>query len=66
MTLATIVTEIYGAKLDDSGNSVTGEDGHFVPDKLLAHAVMEKRQGWGDANSPGAAQRKLELRGVQG
>ena len=42
---ATIVTEIYAAKLDDSGKPVMGEDGHFVPAKLLAHAVMEKRQG---------------------
>ncbi len=49
---ATIVTEIYAAKVDDSGNPVTGEDGHFVPDKLLAHAVMEKRRGWGDAIPP--------------
>ncbi|MDH3452285.1 MAG: cytochrome P460 family protein [Gammaproteobacteria bacterium] len=48
----TIVTEIYAAKLDDSGMPVTGEDGHFVPEKLLTHAVMEKRRGWGDTIPP--------------
>ena len=46
---AFIVTEIYSAKLDDSGNPVTGDDGHFVADKLVALAVMEKRHGYGDA-----------------
>ena len=45
---ATIVTEIYAAKLDANGKPVTGNDGHFVPAKLLAYAVMEKRRGWGD------------------
>ena len=49
---ATIVTEIYAAKLDDADKPVVGEDGHFVSDKLLAYAVMEKRQGWGDAIPP--------------
>ncbi len=42
-----IVTEIYAAKLDDSGNPVKGDDGHFVPDKLLAIAAMEKLAGQG-------------------
>ena len=46
---AFIVTEVYAAKLDDSGSPVKGDDGHFVADKLLALAVMEKRQGYGDA-----------------
>ncbi len=45
---ATIVTEIYAAKLDDNDKPVTGNDGHFVPAKLLAYAVMEKRKGWGN------------------
>lgn len=44
-----ILTEIYAAKLDADGNPVSGDDGHYVADKLLAYAVMEKRQGWGDA-----------------
>lgn len=45
---AFILTEIHAAKLDDQGQPVVGEDGHFVADKLLAVAAMEKRPGWGE------------------
>jgi cytochrome c553 len=44
-----ILTEIYGARLDAVGNPVSGSDGHYEADKLVAYAVMEKRQGYGDA-----------------
>lgn len=46
---AFILTEIYAAKLDDSGEPIKGDDDHYVADKLIAYAVMEKRQGYGDA-----------------
>lgn len=46
---AFVLTEIYAAKVDGDGNPVKGDDGHFVADKLLVVAAMEKRKGWGDA-----------------
>lgn len=44
-----VLTEIYAAKLDADANPVKGGDGHFVADKLVVLAAMEKRKGWGDA-----------------
>jgi hypothetical protein len=44
---AVIAMEVYKAKLDDSEEPVTGEDGFFVADQLAAIAVMETREGWG-------------------
>lgn len=38
---------IYSAQLDDKGNPVKGDDGHFKKDKLTGVTVMEKRQGFG-------------------
>ena len=45
---AFVLTEIYSAKLDEQGNPVKGDDGHFQAGKLLVLAAMEKRTGWGD------------------
>jgi len=38
----------HSAQLDGQGNPIKGPDGHFVKDKVLGYAVMEKRTGWGD------------------
>ena len=38
----------HSAQLDGQGNPVKGSDGHFIKDKVLGYAVMEKRTGWGD------------------
>jgi plastocyanin len=44
----TVLTLIqYKAALDAAGNPVKGPNGRFVKGDLIAHAVMEKRQGWG-------------------
>jgi len=44
-TVFTIVR--YSAQLDPQDNPVKGADGHFVKDKILGYAAMEKRTGWG-------------------
>jgi plastocyanin len=44
----TVLTLIqYKAQVDAAGNPVKGPDGRFVKGDLVAHAVMEKRKGWG-------------------
>jgi plastocyanin len=44
----TILTLIqYKAQVDAAGNPLKGADGRFVKGDLVAHAVMEKRAGWG-------------------
>lgn len=42
-----LVGEVYAARKDADGNVVTSSLGRRVRDKLVAVAVMEKRQGWG-------------------
>ena len=42
-----LFVEIFKAKLDDGKNPVTGSDGLFVAEKLLAFTAMEKQSGWG-------------------
>jgi cytochrome c553 len=44
---AVILTEVYTAKLDANKNPVTGSDGHFVPDKLVAYTAMATGKDWG-------------------
>jgi plastocyanin len=44
----TVLTLIqYKAQLDAAGNPVKDAKGRFVKGDLIAHAVMEKRAGWG-------------------
>ena len=44
----TVLTLIqYKAQVDAAGNPVKGANGRFVKGDLIAHAVMEKRAGWG-------------------
>jgi plastocyanin len=44
----TVLTLIqYKAQVDAAGNPVKGPNGRFVKGDLIAHAVMEKRAGWG-------------------
>jgi hypothetical protein len=42
-----LVVVRYAAQVDAAGNPVKGPDGHFIKDKLLGYAAMEKRTGWG-------------------
>jgi cytochrome c553 len=42
-----LVLEQHAAKLDADKKPVTGSDGFFERDRLLAYAVMERRAGWG-------------------
>ncbi|TMJ29633.1 MAG: hypothetical protein E6G96_09975 [Alphaproteobacteria bacterium] len=42
-----LVVMRYSAQLDAQGNPIKGPDGHFVKDKVLGYAAMEKRTGWG-------------------
>jgi Cytochrome P460 len=48
MPSGTVFTVVrYSAQLDAQGNPIKGTDGHFIKDKVLGYAVMEKRTGWG-------------------
>ena len=40
--------EVFKAKLDDAQMPIKGDDGHFVPDKLVTYTAMETQPGWGD------------------
>ncbi len=42
-----LFAEVYSAKLDAEGKPVTGADGFFVVDKLVAYTAMEREAGWG-------------------
>jgi len=42
-----LFAEVYAAKLDASGNPVTGGDGYYAADKLLFYTAMEREAGWG-------------------
>jgi len=44
---AVILTEVYTAKLDANKNPVTGADGFFVPEKLVAYTAMATGKDWG-------------------
>ncbi len=44
---AVLFVEIFKAELDDAKTPVTGGDGLFVAEKLLAFTAMEKQSGWG-------------------
>ncbi len=46
-----LVGEIYKAKLNDKGEVAESVLGRRIRGKLAAIAVMEKRQGWGEAFS---------------
>ncbi len=46
-----LVGEIYKAKLNDKGEVIESSLGRRIRGKLAAIAVMEKRQGWGEAFS---------------
>lgn len=41
--------EVYKAKLDAAGDPVTGADGFYEPDELVAFTAMERQPGWGEA-----------------
>jgi cytochrome c553 len=42
-----LFVEVYAAKLDADKNPVKGDDGHFVPDKIIAYTAMARDAGWG-------------------
>lgn len=42
-----LFAEVYAAKLDADKKPVTGPDGYYAPDKLLAYTAMEREAGWG-------------------
>jgi cytochrome c553 len=42
-----LFAEVYTAKLDADGKPVTGGDGFFVPEKLVAYTAMARDAGWG-------------------
>jgi cytochrome c553 len=44
---AVLLLEQHAAKLDADKKPVTGADGFFVSDRLVAYAVMGKGPGWG-------------------
>jgi len=44
-----LFVEVNSAKLDAEKKPVTGADGHFVPDQLVAYTAMAREAGWGDA-----------------
>jgi cytochrome c553 len=46
---AMLFVEVNSAKLDADKKPVTGPDGHFVPDQLVAYTAMARESGWGDA-----------------
>jgi cytochrome c553 len=43
-----LFVEVYGVKLDEAKNPITGADGFYVPEKLLFYTAMETQPGWGD------------------
>jgi cytochrome c553 len=44
---AVIFVEVHMAKLDEKKNPVTGADGFYVPEKLLAYTAMATGKDWG-------------------
>jgi cytochrome c553 len=44
-----LLVEVNSAKLDAEKKPVTGADGHFMPDQLVAYTAMAREAGWGDA-----------------
>jgi len=45
---ATIVMEIFKAKLNDSNEPIIGDDGYYLKDTLAAYATMENEPNWGE------------------
>ena len=44
---AVLLIEFYSAKQDADQKPVTGGDGFFVPDQLVAFSAMQREAGWG-------------------
>ena len=42
-----LFAEVYSAKLDADKKPVTGADGFFLPDQLVAYTAMARDAGWG-------------------
>ena len=42
-----LFAEVYTAKLDAAKNPVTGADGYFAPDQIVAYTAMAREAGWG-------------------
>ena len=42
-----LFVEVHAAKLDSNKKPVTGDDGFFVPAKLLFYTAMAREAGWG-------------------
>jgi cytochrome c553 len=42
-----LFVEVYSAKLDADKKPVTGSDGFFAPDQLVAYTAMQRDVGWG-------------------
>jgi hypothetical protein len=42
-----LLVEVYSAKLDADGKAVTGADGFYQADKLVAYTEMARDPGWG-------------------
>ena len=42
-----LFAEVYSAKLDDDKKPVTGADGFFAADQLVAYTEMAREAGWG-------------------
>ncbi len=49
---ATIVMEVYKARLDENGEPLVGDSGVYEKGKLAAIAVMEKSSSWKAAFNP--------------
>ena len=47
-TNASIVMEIYKAKLNNDGDPVKGSDGFYQKESLAAYAAMKKERNWGE------------------
>jgi cytochrome c553 len=43
-----LFAEVYTAKLDANKNPITGADGVYETDKVVAYTAMERQAGWGD------------------
>ena len=43
-----LFAEVYSAKLDADKKPVTGADGFFETDKVVAYTAMERQAGWGN------------------
>ena len=43
-----LFAEVYAAKLGADGKPVTGTDGNFAPEKLVAYTAMAREAGWGN------------------